>query len=1199
MAEQHRTEKSIFLAAVEIESDPERAAYVEQACAGNPQLRAEVDALLYAHANPQPLLDAPPTPQPTIDEQITEAPGTVIGPYKLMEQIGEGGMGLVFVAEQQEPICRKVALKIIKPGMDTHQVIARFEAERQALALMDHPNIAKVLDGGETTGGRPYFVMELVKGVPITEYCDQNQVPVRQRLELFLDVCHAVQHAHQKGIIHRDIKPSNVLVMSQDGTPLVKVIDFGVAKAIGQQLTDKTIYTQFSQLVGTPLYMSPEQAGQSGLDVDTRSDIYSLGVLLYELLTGTTPFDKDRFKELSYDELRRVIREEEPPRPSTRISTLGQAATTASANRKSDPKQLSRLFRGELDWIVMKALEKDRNRRYETANAFAADVQRYLNDEPVLACPPSAWYRFRKFARRNQVRLTAASVVGAALLTAAVALVVSELRVRGEHEAKLKALNEKADAERERADKEAERVQALEQEKKTLERWRQTAYYLQIALAFDAYRTNKVARAKEILILCEPDLRNWEWYYLDRLCNCELSRVEAGRPDMLTVRLRAFSQDAGRLAIVGAKNLLHVYDTARGEEKLALPVWGGIDEIDLSPNGKYLAAVSRMGVQDCAHVWDAVTGERRAILNGLKYPGVPLAPGLWGAAFSPDGKLLAATDKQGHLFLWDIATGKERFPYVKAHPLPNAKSGEIWSTKVAFRPDGTQLATACGDDGVVKLWDAKTGKLVRSLEPGPGFGRVTFSPKGKLVAAAGKWMMVSEPHLPVWVWDAETGKRRHILRGHTKPVTCLRFSPDEHQLATGSLDGTLTIWDMATGQEVGTYRGHERDIRELVYSPDGKRVLALGSDRILRTWDATRGPEYSALKCRGAWHAVFSTDGRRIAAAACQQIGGLWGITVWDAHTRKVLRSLAAKTHVARAVAFNPDGSQVAVAVSIGSNQGAVKVFDVADGKLIRNLPEEAHWPAAPCDAVAWSPDGKLIASGGQDRIVRLWDAASGQQIRELSGHARTVSSVIFSRDGKRLVSASGGITRLFPVELPNPLKLPSDSPKDIPDVKVWDVAAGQELGSFSLPGKGPGLALSPDGKTVAVSFGETGVAIYRTVRFPGRTGQVTTTILAAPKGDVLRLYDVATGKEVGVLKGHTRPPWCVAFSPDGKRVVTGGGADQTIKLWDAGTGQEIITVGRHPDDVTSVAFSSDSRRILSTSDDGDVRVWDASPVKK
>jgi serine/threonine protein kinase/tetratricopeptide (TPR) repeat protein len=390
----------------------ERSAFLAAVCTGDQPLQRRIEALLHAHDNPGSFLaEQPPMPAMTVDEPVSERPGTVIGPYKLMEQIGEGGMGLVFVAEQQHPVRRKVALKVIKPGMDTRQVVARFEAERQALALMDHPNIAKVLDGGTTEGGRPYFVMELVKGVPITEYCDQNQVPIRERLELFVHVCQAVKHAHQKGIIHRDIKPSNVLITLHDGTPVVKVIDFGVAKAIGQQLTDKTIYTQFSQMVGTPLYMSPEQAGQSGLDVDTRSDIYSLGVLLYELLTGTTPFDRERMHELSYDEMRRIIREEEPPKPSTRISTLGKAATTVSTQRQSEPKQLSRLFRGELDWIVMKALDKDRNRRYETANSFALDVQRYLADEPVLACPPSAGYRLYKLIRRNKGAILAASLV--------------------------------------------------------------------------------------------------------------------------------------------------------------------------------------------------------------------------------------------------------------------------------------------------------------------------------------------------------------------------------------------------------------------------------------------------------------------------------------------------------------------------------------------------------------------------------------------------------------------------------------------------------------------------------------------------------------------------------------------------------------------------------------------------------------------
>ena len=403
----------------------QREVYLDQACRGDQRLRQQVAGLLKAHAAEGSLLDGCSAGfnETAMFESIPEACGTVIGPYKLMEQIGEGGMGVVYVAEQSQPVRRKVALKVIKPGMDTKQVIARFEAERQALAMMDHPNIAKVLDGGVTESGRPYFVMELVRGLPITEYCDGERLSIRERLELFVLVCRAVQHAHQKGIIHRDLKPSNILVTLHDGVPVPKVIDFGVAKATGQSLTEKTVYTAFTQLVGTPLYMSPEQVELSGLDIDTRSDIYSLGVLLYELLTGTTPFDSEALKTAAFDEMRRIIREDEPPTPSMRLSTLGETLTTTSMKRSSDPRHLNRSVRGELDWIAMKALEKDRKRRYETANDFAADVMRYLTDQPVEACPPSARYRFAKFARRNRAVLTTAALVVAALLD----------RHRGEH----------------------------------------------------------------------------------------------------------------------------------------------------------------------------------------------------------------------------------------------------------------------------------------------------------------------------------------------------------------------------------------------------------------------------------------------------------------------------------------------------------------------------------------------------------------------------------------------------------------------------------------------------------------------------------------------------------------------------------------------------------------------------------------------
>jgi tetratricopeptide (TPR) repeat protein/serine/threonine protein kinase len=436
--------KAIFLEALDCKGGDDRRRFLDQACGTDLALGARVDELLRAHRDAGAFLGGAEQHDVTRDQPGAERPDTMIGPYKLLEQIGEGGFGLVFMAEQQQPVRRKVALKVLKPGMDTRQVIARFEAERQALALMDHPNIARVLDAGETSSGRPHFVMELVKGVPITDYCDQSRLTTRERLALFMDVCHAVQHAHHKGIIHRDLKPSNVMVTLHDSVPVVKVIDFGIAKALGQQLTDKTLFTGFAQMVGTPLYMSPEQAQLSGLDVDTRSDIYSLGVLLYELLAGVTPFDKERMRTAGYDEMRRIIREEDPPRPSTRLSTLGQAAITVSAQRQSDPKRLCRLLRGELDWIVMKALEKDRDRRYETANELAADIERYLHDEAVLACPPSRSYLCRKFIRRHRRVLVTASAC-TVLLLAVLAVVAGSIGwVARERSARQAAIASKA-----------------------------------------------------------------------------------------------------------------------------------------------------------------------------------------------------------------------------------------------------------------------------------------------------------------------------------------------------------------------------------------------------------------------------------------------------------------------------------------------------------------------------------------------------------------------------------------------------------------------------------------------------------------------------------------------------------------------------------------------------------------------------------
>ena len=453
-------EKAVFDAALEVTDPVQRKSFLDQACAGDAELRAAVEELLATQGDAEEFfaesasslttlageLESAVAPaeqrnEPTFEEK----PGTIIGRYKLLQMIGEGGYGVVYMAEQEQPVRRRVALKVIKLGMDTKNVIARFEAERQALAMMDHSNIARVFDAGATETGRPYFVMELVHGVKITEYCDQNQLALVPRLELFIQICHAIQHAHQKGIIHRDIKPSNILVTLHDGVPVPKVIDFGIAKATEERLTDKTLFTAFAQLIGTPAYMSPEQVELSGLGVDTRSDIYSLGVLLYELLTGKTPFDTKELLKSGVDEMRRTLREREPGTPSSKLRTLnGEELTKTAKQRHVEPPQLLSQLRGDLDWIVLKALEKDRNRRYETAIGLAMDIQRYLDDEPVLARPPSNWYRLQKLVRRNRIMFLAGCAVGAALL---IGIITSTLLLIKERAALRRAVAAQQEAE--------------------------------------------------------------------------------------------------------------------------------------------------------------------------------------------------------------------------------------------------------------------------------------------------------------------------------------------------------------------------------------------------------------------------------------------------------------------------------------------------------------------------------------------------------------------------------------------------------------------------------------------------------------------------------------------------------------------------------------------------------------------------------
>ena len=536
--------EALFHQAAALPTPEQRAAFLEEACRDNKGLRERIERLLAAHEAKTSFLGEEPGDRVTI-EVPTEGVGTTIGRYKLLQKIGEGGMGVVYMAEQIKPVVRKVALKIIKLGMDTKQVVARFEAERQALALMDHPNISRVLDGGSTEAGRPYFVMDLVRGIPITEYCDKNHFTARQRLELLVPVCQAIQHAHQKGIIHRDIKPSNVLVTLHGSVAVPIVIDFGIAKAINQRLTEKTLFTNFSQMIGTPAYMSPEQAEMSGLETDTRTDLYSLGVLLYELLTGTTPFSSKELLEVGYAGMQRMITEKEPPRPSARLSTMQLAERTAvGENRKMDVPALTRLFQGDLDWIVMKCLEKDPARRYETADALAADLQRHTQTEPVTARPPSAAYRLRKSIRRNRLAFATGAVVALSLI---LGIAVSTWQAIRATRAERQQSQMRELAESSRATEAAQRVRAEASENQ----YKKLLYAANMNLAGQAWEQHDMGRLRRLLDASgRYESPGVEWSYWQRKAHMAIRTLVGHTNEVLAVAITA----DGRRVLTGGRD---------------------------------------------------------------------------------------------------------------------------------------------------------------------------------------------------------------------------------------------------------------------------------------------------------------------------------------------------------------------------------------------------------------------------------------------------------------------------------------------------------------------------------------------------------------------------------------------------------------------------------------------------------------------
>ena len=1090
----------------------ERAAYLQLACAGDAALHERVLMLLESSDKATRFMQEPASgtrpPPPTCDREpspgtvpaIAERPGDHVGRYKLLQQIGEGGCGVVYMAEQEEPVRRRVALKVIKVGMDTRAVIARFEAERQALALMDHPNIARVLDAGATEAGRPFFVMELVRGLKITEFCDQGNVPARERLGLFIKVCQAIQHAHQKGIIHRDIKPSNILVTVNDGAAVPKVIDFGIAKATQGRLTEQTLFTAFEQFIGTPAYMSPEQAVLTSLDIDTRSDIYSLGVLLYELLTGRTPFDQKELLATGLEEMRRTIREREPVPPSTRLTTLVDSElTTVARQRRCEPPRLVHFVRGDLDWIVMKCLEKERGRRYETANGLAMDVQRFLGNEPIVARPPSRVYRVQKLVRRNKLLFTAVSaVLGALVLGLGVSTWQYVEKSRAEREQsrlRVAALQSQANETRLRHEAEAAELAA-----------RKKAYASDMNLLQQALAVDDLARAQDLLNRQRPqpgqqDLRGWEWRYFWQFCQSDAAFVLSHCSNSITSV--SFSSD-GRFLAAGTRGAeVIVWDLA-SRSVLLRKTKSDAGEVSarpaFAPSGSVVAFPAVSNQLSSIVLWDCQ--------NRQEVRRLPLAAPLRELAFSEDGRLFASdSGSSNNITIWNTtsnvplarlsgrlathgmgtiftvsATGKRfahaMFDSKKAVRVADVEGGKETVlvtadeivTAIAFADAGQTLITGSGyTDGSIKLWDTDSAQPKGVLE-----GHRSWV-SGLKVLRDSKTLLSASADRTVRLWDLGNRRLLRTFRGSDDELWTADVSPDGHWLASGGKDGSVVLWDVTS--MVNRPQPHRRlagAVEWWIYSPDNRWIGAIRSGH-LQLYDGATLESLGELNpdWTNAHNCTFSADMRRLVVNRNDST-----LCVWDLPGRCLVTNF-----VAAPAPENTSGCIFAAGDSnllTFSSEHIARVWDTGTWRELRSWPfgqgwGRLHMKINAVQAAVGIPDGQVeviqiqepakrqkftcqprlndliadgdtLAAASENGTVELWDIRTGKRTALLRGVILGYHSVAISPDRQRLAAGSNGQEA----------------------IKLWDLQSHEEVATLSGQGSFfTVLRFSPDGNTI------------------------------------------------------------------------------------------------------------------------------------